>query len=455
MNILRQANAPAKPQRLASRPARWTVSALATGVLAGGALVAGAGAASAEPISLTDATFEWGINTEVQSTAFFGGCNYLSAGESDGTEAAYAVAAGDVSIVKDGGTPTWASKCGLTDGAVNQKVVWSGGTGSVDPATGEATIEFTGLLSANFYGGLVPFTFQDPVLTVDGSGDGQLVATMFGYESSMDNPDEKYPLDPVPGVVVADLSGVAVGADGFTFTPDYEGVEIDVQEGYGEQNRTVDGWGAWPQSFVDFQFATGLSSYWYSSGTGLDAKKPPTAITVSYDGSGGSDPDPDPGEPGEDEQLITVTVPEETEPGEFLWSIDAADRTVALSEAVNAGAYLQSTGEIKPIAVTDTRTGGPDWSISGQVSDFTGGLSGSYLGWTPSVIEAGAGAAAGESVASAIDGGNGLTDSSVLASATAGHESGTAKLGADLDLRLPVDTDAGTYTATLTVTALS
>lgn len=50
--------------------------------------------------------------------------------------------------------------------------------------------------------------------------------------------------------------------------------------------------------------------------------------------------------------------------------------------------------------------------------------------------------------------GNGLADSALLGSAAAGHEPGSAVLGADLDLRLPVDAAAGTYTATLTLTAI-
>ena len=132
------------------------------------------------------------------------------------------------------------------------------------------------------------------------------------------------------------------------------------------------------------------------------------------------------------------------------------DHSVTLTEAADKGTYLQSTGDLKPIKVTDSRTGGPTWTISGQLSDFTGGLSGKYLGWTPNVSVAGSGATPGGQVLSGFTSGNGLKDTSVLASATAGHVvGGTATLGADLDLRLPKDTAAGTYSATLTITALS
>ncbi|MGW4729877.1 hypothetical protein ACWEQC_11990 [Streptomyces shenzhenensis] len=157
--------------------------------------------------------------------------------------------------------------------------------------------------------------------------------------------------------------------------------------------------------------------------------------------------------PGEDEQTITATVPEQA--GEFTWTIDAGDRAVTLTDAVNKGAYLHSTGDLKPVKVTDTRAGTPAWSVSGQAGDFTGGLPGTYLGWTPSVLTPGAGAQPGTPVASGIDGGNGLTTSAILGSATTGHTKGTTALGAALDLRLPTTTEPGTYTTTLTLTALS
>ena len=41
-------------------------------------------------------------------------------------------------------------------------------------------------------------------------------------------------------------------------------------------------WGGWPQSFVNFQQATGLGSYWYSSGGAADDEKPQDPVTVGY-----------------------------------------------------------------------------------------------------------------------------------------------------------------------------
>jgi hypothetical protein len=154
-----------------------------------------------------------------------------------------------------------------------------------------------------------------------------------------------------------------------------------------------------------------------------------------------------------EQQTITATVPAAA--GEFSWTIDATNHAVTLTNAVNKGSYLESTGSLLPVTVSDTRLAGPAWSISGQVGGFSGGLSGKYLGWTPAVTTAGAGATAGSAVTPGITSGNGLTDASTLGSAVAGHATGSASLGAGLTLQVPVDTAAGTYTATLTLTALS
>ncbi|HBF81812.1 MAG TPA: hypothetical protein DD420_18325, partial [Streptomyces sp.] len=63
----------------------------------------------------------------------------------------------------------------------------------------------------------------------------------------------------------------------------------------------------------------------------------------------------------------------------------------------------------------------------------------------------GAGAKAGAQVPSGYDGkGEGLAVSRGLGSAPQGHARGTAKLGADLDLKIPDSVQKGGYRATLT-----
>lgn len=454
-------NNPHIPSRRQRLPRRRTIAAaVAAATAATGTLALGVGAAHAATVDLTDVTFEWGISQEVGAKAPpFGGCNFLSAGASDGTQAAYQATAGDVAVARvDGATPTWANKC---TGVGNdfQKVVWSGGTGTADPATGEAIISFTGELSINFYGGLTPFTIEDPVLTVDADGDGQLVATVFGWGSSMDDPMVKVPLDPMPGVVVADLTGVDVAGTGFTVTPDYAGVEFEA-DGWTPQNRTNEGWGSWPESFVlahaPAPAGTGLTSYWYSSGGAADPYKAPAPMTFGYadiggEGSGGGGGSA----PGADEQVVTVEVPDSDEPGEFTWTI-TGDGIADLGTATDEGTHLGATGEIDQIVVSDNRDTPTGWGLAGQVSDFTGGLSGKHLGWTPSLVSSDdPGVFVGFPVAPSLTDGAGLTSPVPLAVANNGSSTGgTTVVGADLDLQLPIDTPAGTYSATLTITAV-
>jgi hypothetical protein len=161
-----------------------------------------------------------------------------------------------------------------------------------------------------------------------------------------------------------------------------------------------------------------------------------------------------------DGQQIQVNVPSAA-PGEFGWTIDGYNGLVDMGTATEAGGgeYFTATGTINPIKVTDSRRTRAPWSISASVGDFKDAnktFSGSYLGWTPEVLTAGAGAKAGAKVASGYDdGGKGLSVARTLGSADQGHDKGSARLGADLDLKIPGDVDKGSYRATLTLTALS
>ncbi len=144
--------------------------------------------------------------------------------------------------------------------------------------------------------------------------------------------------------------------------------------------------------------------------------------------------------------------------GALTWTIPSND-PVALGDVVDHGTYLQSTGEINPVTVTDTRTNQSNaWTLSGQLGDFTDGgsnsIDGKYLGWLPKVVTAGAGATVGAALDSGWDSGNGLKGGAVLGSATDGHTTGSGSLGADLTLKVPAETASGSYAATLTLTAL-
>lgn len=160
---------------------------------------------------------------------------------------------------------------------------------------------------------------------------------------------------------------------------------------------------------------------------------------------------------------VTATI--NASEGALVISVDPEDRAVALPAAAlsAAGDRWESTGALKPITVTDTRAAKPGWTASGQVaegfrtSDGTT-FAGSYLGWTPSITQQGAGqgVVAGPVAVPYVSGqpGTGLGGSAALASAPNGKGLGTARLDATLRLSVPTDTAAGTYTGTLTLTAI-
>lgn len=299
----RPTHEPSRRPRSSAR--RLAVLALASLLTIGTFGTAGATAAQATDgdDTITNASFEWGINNQHQLGSQFGGCDYFSAGLSDGSASQYRTKQGNVQIIKHGADGSisavgLANRCtpATADGSLDngQRLLLSAGTGSVNRATGETTIAWTGVATINSYGGLVPWSITDPTLTVAADGTGSLRATLGGWASSMDDPNTKTPLPPTPDVVLADFSNVTVGEHGITATPLFGGIDYFPLVG-GERSTTsaiTDAvkiqrpeWGSWPQSFVDFQYRTGLSTYWHTSGLSADSKKPPLPITVAFDAS--------------------------------------------------------------------------------------------------------------------------------------------------------------------------
>lgn len=264
--------------------------------------VGGDSAASANAVS--DAVFRWGINNESNNAAFDGSINLLSAGKVDKANASAKIAqaqwsaeTGNVRIEKktaDGGysAATWAGlRTSATGAAISppgsavysdHQVVISAGAGTIDPAEGTAEIQWNGSFTVAYYQGLTQFYVVDPKLTVDADGTGAVTATLGGWGTSMDDPDLFAVLPEQPNVVLANLTNVSVTATGISVTPDYLGVQIATGPNIQEQELGVAESGSFPQSFVDFQVATGQASYWYSSGGSSDRAKPALPITVAY-----------------------------------------------------------------------------------------------------------------------------------------------------------------------------
>ncbi|RFA15382.1 hypothetical protein B7R21_05035 [Subtercola boreus] len=469
---------------------RRTVAVAAVAALTLGAALTATTSASAAPSqgSIDNASFTWGLSGEAGGGAFFGGCNFLSAGTAGNTGSSrlwteadgfYAQSAGNVSIAKPTAAgslaPTsWATKCQTPAGTAvspssatsltGNVVQFGGGTGTV-AADGSSSISWTGSFTVAFYGGLTYWTATNPTLSLDAAGNGQLTATASGYGTSMEDTSQWVPITGRQ-IVLADIAGAQATDTGVTTTPKYLGVAVTTPGT--PQSTTPASWGSFPQSYIDFQNLTGQSSYWYSSGGSRDAAKPATPLAVSYavtpvvapptdptDPTGPTDPTTPPAEASRDISVIvpTVVVPEE---GTFGWAFES-DAAIALGTATQSGSSFVANGALTSIAVTDTRTGPSaySWSISGQVGAFASGANtfgSEYLGWTPAVSNAGTGATAGSAVTSALTGGTGLATSATLASSSA---AAGADIDADVSLVIPSSTPAGSYTSTLTITALS
>ncbi|MFB7290610.1 HtaA domain-containing protein [Actinacidiphila glaucinigra] len=168
---------------------------------------------------------------------------------------------------------------------------------------------------------------------------------------------------PARTVTLAKLSGVEVGAAGFSVTPDYLGTSVSVPSGTTGQpaksgsNQAF--WGSFPQDFVDFQQSTGQSSYWFTSGGARDAAKPATPLTLSYTTRTDGTAAPTPGEPG--------TTPTATTPSSPAGTADASPTGT-------------TSGAAEDCAVTDAVKGGSlTWGFKKSFRSYVGGPTGNSI----------------------------------------------------------------------------
>lgn len=284
-------------------------TALAALVAVAVVLVTASATVAATPrpaFTVSDAQLRWGFNNESNNRAFAPGTfNFFSAGKIANPgrggvtlkESGWDASTGDVRIEKFSASSsswslaTWAGLRTDSTGAAmagtngpfsNHEVVVDGGTGTVDPDAGTATIRWTGSFTVLYYSGYSFFYVTDPELTVK-DGVGTLTATLSGYGSSMTDLDRWEAIEPVDDVVLARLGAVDLDdGRGFDATPAYRGVEVDLPAGQTQQVRSGDAWGSFPQSFIDYQVSSGSGSYWYASGGSTDAHKVALPVTVSY-----------------------------------------------------------------------------------------------------------------------------------------------------------------------------
>lgn len=284
--------------------------------LGAGGLVSTAPAAQAAVENVSGVQFRWGFNNESNNRgAAPGTFNFFSAGKlgnpgeggqalanasegstwANGRAAGWRANDGDVSIEKlqpDGtyAAATWAGtktdKDGVSLGPYStstkfsdHQVVIDDGTGTLDADADDADISWDGDFTVIYYSGYTFFYVSDPHLVVE-DGVGTVTATLSGYGSDMQDMTQWNTL-PETEVTLATLPDVDVTATGLVTTPAYAGVTYEAPADATAQVRTGPHWGSFPQSFVDFQQATGQGAYWYSSGGGVDKNKHALPLTVT------------------------------------------------------------------------------------------------------------------------------------------------------------------------------
>lgn len=254
--------------------------------------------------TLTNASFEWTVNAQANLVSQSGQPNWWSAGVTDGTATTYVATNNNVTVLKKNASGTYVpiasepavawgvrnrdgnnNVVGMTSGSLGQKVRYTGGTGTVNTATGASTIQWTGTFSINFYGTATPFWIKNPKLAINASGVGTLKATVAGIKSDQLDPTIRIPL-PEREVTLANFSGVpGANSTGFTATPTFLNSTVtlpvgQVQVGKNSGNQAY--WGAWPQTFVDYHVEAGTGAYWYTSGGVADPHKPSAPVSVAY-----------------------------------------------------------------------------------------------------------------------------------------------------------------------------
>ncbi|NIH72051.1 HtaA domain-containing protein [Auritidibacter ignavus] len=287
-------------------------------LLAGGLTATDANADQNLPVS--DVQFSWAVNEEAGGGAFFGGANWLVAGEvgnvhgdqnrgatvwDEKKDAKYFTNRdGNVTITRPDAQgnqvpATWAArnfesitadgepagnrlKTAPGSSSWNQANI-AAGSGTVDPEGENAEISWDGSFTTVFYGGMTYWSINDPKLTVT-NGKGELTATLTGYGADMYDLSKWVKLDPMHNATVATFSDVDVTETGIEIKPDYLGVAVEVEANgpSNPQKREGKHWGSFPQDTVDFNVGTGQAGYWYSTGGQVDPKKPAAPISVSY-----------------------------------------------------------------------------------------------------------------------------------------------------------------------------
>lgn len=255
---------------------------------------------SAAELTLDNAELRWSLNAESAGYKTHFGHNFFSAGDvsevltgagQELTESKWVRSNGNVRVEKSPGTlATWRDITPDGKDPTGIEMVFTNGTGTVDPSNGTGSISWSGTASVIYYSGQSIFSISDPEISIS-NGAAVVTATLNGIKSAQGSSEWKE-LEEQEGVVIANISlaGKEINSTGFSKAPNYKGVTYPGGEQQGDKY-----FGSFPAPFVDYLIETGLGGYFYSTGGVADPKKLPLPITVSWDADDRADIEDDGG----------------------------------------------------------------------------------------------------------------------------------------------------------------
>ncbi|NPC95680.1 hypothetical protein [Nocardioides sp. zg-DK7169] len=262
-------------------------------------------------LEVSEAVFRWGVSNQSNARSHNPvSINFLAAGVANPggggrqlRQDQWRAVQGNAEIQKrrpDGryARATWAGlgttpdgrRIGMERDFSDHHVVIRGGTGTVDPASGDAEVAWTGTFTVVYYGGNTVFTVSNPRLVVK-DGVGRVTATMGGFYADR-NDTTLWKKAPQRQATIADLPDVDLGALGATVQPAYDRVETS--GGSEPQRREGADWGSFPQSLVSYLVPLNTDQFWYSTGLSTDGTKRPLPITFSWTAREVAPPAPEP-----------------------------------------------------------------------------------------------------------------------------------------------------------------
>lgn len=229
--------------------------------------------APVEDIQVTDATLSWSYSQYAQY-GVFAAWSMEAVGER-------------VSITQANGQDV----TGLPAEAAKTYNVgnFSGGTGELDPVTGEGTISWgdTGDWVMNAYPtlpavGAPDETLRDPILTIEPDGSGELSFEVF-IPAALDMNGNPVPAVGPTRITLAEFDDLSqFTATALKAQPTFAGRVYTPASGEAAFNACGGAGGSWPAAWIDF-LPTSVRAHYYSTGCGgLNDRKPPTPFTVSW-----------------------------------------------------------------------------------------------------------------------------------------------------------------------------